>query len=186
MLQKFNLLVSTSRGNERRTCREMWYLLNELGDKNPQVDITPTVGLIVAYTSIKPLKVIAGIREILRNKPWEIRYTLRITPIDKTVQAEINEIKKNAFKLAIKIKPDESYRITVRKRHSDLRSKDIIEAVASGISRKVDLKNPSKILLIDILSSVAGISLIKPDSYMSIEKEKENTKKVREEPSSQL
>ena len=119
------------------------------------------------------------------NRPWEIRYALRITPIEKNVQADIIEIKKIALKLAAKIKSDESYRVTVRKRHSDLRSKDIIEALASNISRKVDLKNPSKILLVDILSSVAGVSLIEPDSYLSIEKEKENTKKVREVPSSQ-
>ena len=185
MLQKFNLLVSTSRGNERRTCREIWYLLNELGDKNPEVDVTPAVGLIVAYTSITPVKAINGIREILENRPWEIRYALRITPIEKTVQADIVEIKKIALKLASKIKSDESYRVTVRKRHSDLRSKDIIEALASDISRNVDLENPSKILLVDIISSVAGISLIEPDSLLSIEKEKGNSTRVRGEPSSQ-
>jgi tRNA acetyltransferase TAN1 len=184
MLQKYNLLISTSRGNERRTCKEMWYLLNELGEKNPEVDVTPAVGLIVAYASIKPLKAISGFREILRNRPWEIRYALRITPIEKTVQANITEIKEITRKLAAKIKYDESYRVTVRKRHSDLKSKEIIEAVASEIPRKVDLKNPSKILLVDILSSIAGISLIEPDSILSIEKEKETTKKVREEPSS--
>lgn len=184
MLQKFNLLISTSRGNERRTCKEIWYLLNELGDKNPEVDVTPAVGLIVAYTSIKPLKAISGFREILGNRPWEIRYALRITPIEKNVQADIIEIKKMARKLAARIRSDESYRVTVRKRHSDLRSKDIIEAVASEIPRKVDLKNPSKILLVDILSCIAGVSLIEPDSYLSIEKEKYNTKRVREEPSS--
>ncbi|WP_455368235.1 THUMP domain-containing protein [[Eubacterium] cellulosolvens] len=184
MLQKFNLLISTSRGNERRTCKEIWYLLNELGDKNPEVDVTPAVGLIVAYTSIKPFKAISGFREILGNRPWEIRYALRITPIEKNVQADILKIKKIALKLAAKIKPDESYRVTVRKRHSDLRSKDIIDALAPDIPRKVNLNNPSKILLVDILSSIAGISLIEPDSYLSIEKEKENTKQVREEPSS--
>lgn len=184
MLQKFNLLISTSRGNERRTCKEIWYLLNELGDENPEVDVTPAVGLIVAYTSIKPLKAISGFREIMGNRPWEIRYALRITPIEKNVPADIIEIKEMARKLAARIRSDESYRVTVRKRHSDLKSKDIIEAAASEIPRKVDLKNPSKILLVDIISSIAGVSLIKPDSILSIEKEKCNTKRVREEPSS--
>jgi len=184
MLQKFNLLISTSRGNERRTCKEIWYLLNELGDKNPEVDVTPAVGLIVAYTSINPFKAISGFREILGDRPWEIRYALRITPIEKTVQANIIEIKRITRKLAAKIGSDESYRVTVRKRHSDLRSKEIIEAVASEIPRKVDLKNPSKILLVDILSCIAGVSLIKPDSHLSIEKEKYNARRLREEPSS--
>jgi tRNA acetyltransferase TAN1 len=155
-----------------------------LGDKNPEVDVTPAVGLIVAHTSIRPLKAISGFREILGNRPWEIRYALRITPIEKTVQANIIEIKNIARKLADKIRSNESYRVTVRKRHSDLRSKDVIEAVASEIDRKVDLKNPSKILLVDIISCIAGVSLIEPDSSISIEKEKYNAKRVREEPSS--
>jgi tRNA acetyltransferase TAN1 len=172
MLDRFNLLVSTSRGNERNACREIWYLLNELGDKSPEVDITPAIGLVVAQTSIEPLEAASKIRSILRERPWELRYVLKITPVERIVQADLAEIASLSHELSQKIRADESYRVTVRKRHSELSSKDIIEAVASKIDRRVDLENPDKILLVEIISHLAGLSVITPQDTLAVEKEK--------------
>jgi len=44
LLKDFNLIVSTSRGNERNTCSEMWYLLGEVGDRGSTVEPTPAIG----------------------------------------------------------------------------------------------------------------------------------------------
>lgn len=172
MLERFNLLISTSRGNERNACQEAWYLLNELGDKNPGVDITPAVGLAVAYTSIEPLEATSKLRGVFENKPWELRYILKITPIERVVKADLTEIAKLAHELARKIGADESYRVTVRKRHSKLRTKDIVDAAAAEIDRRVDLEGPDKILLIEVISEVAGLSVISPDDVLAVEKEK--------------
>jgi len=172
MLDSFNLLVSTSRGNERNACREVWYLLNELGDKNPKVEITPAVGLVVAQTSIEPIEATWKIRSVLKEKPWELRYVLKIAPIERIVPADLSEIAKLSEELSEKIKVGESYRVTVRKRHSVLSSKDIVEAAASRIDRHVDLDNPDRILLIEIISNLAGISVITPNDTLAVEKEK--------------
>jgi len=172
MLERFNLLISTSRGNERNACQEAWYLLNELGDKKPDVDITPAVGLVVAYTSIEPLEATSKLRDILENKPWELRYILKITPIERVVRADLAEIAKLAGELGGRIGADESYRVTVRKRHSRLRTKDIVEAAAAEIDRRVDLEHPDKILLIEVISDAAGLSVISPDDTLAVEKER--------------
>ena len=63
MLKDFNLLVTTTRGNEDNACSEIWYLLKEIGDEKAEVDKTGVSGLIAAKTSINPFEVITKFRE---------------------------------------------------------------------------------------------------------------------------
>ena len=50
--------------------------------------------------------------------------------------------------------------------------REIIEEVATEIDRKVNLKKPDKILLIEILGALTGISLIGPNDIIAVTKEK--------------
>ncbi|MEM3580796.1 MAG: THUMP domain-containing protein, partial [Candidatus Bathyarchaeia archaeon] len=151
MIRDFNILATTSRGNEDETCSELWYLLNEIGDSAPVVDKTGVAGLIVAKTIFNPFEVIEKFRRILRERPYEFRYTLRVIPIEKVVRTDIGEIQRAAAELSAKIAPNESFRITVEKRFTETSTRDIIEAAAANIKRKVDLSNPDKILLIEVI-----------------------------------
>ena len=71
-----------------------------------------------------------------------------------------------------KIEDDESYRILIEKRNSDISSKEIITNIANQIKNKVSLDFPDKIILIEILGIVTGISLIKKSDILSLEKTK--------------
>ncbi|HID17594.1 TPA: RNA methyltransferase [Candidatus Bathyarchaeota archaeon] len=172
MIKDFNLLISTSRGNERNACSEIWYLLGELGDKNAEIDTTGIAGLIVAKTGLNPKSVVAGLRKILRDRPWEFRYILKVVPIEKVVKASVEDIAKGALSLIQEISEGESYRVTVQKRHTSLSSVEVVEAVAKHIDRKVDLTKPDKIVMVQILGGRAGLSVLKPDQMLSVEKEK--------------
>jgi len=175
MLDNFNLLISTSRRNERNACSEMWYLLGELGDKAAKVDITPISGLIVANTLLDPIEAINKLRENIKEKPWEFRYILKIVPIQKIVQTSGENIKKVALNLAKKISNQEGYKIAVRKRSTNLSSTDIIDMIAPDIKRKVNLDNSDLILQIEIIGEISGISLIKPNDILSVDIEKRNS-----------
>ncbi len=172
MLRDFNLLVTTTRGNEDNACSEIWYLLKEIGDEKAEVDKTGVSGLIAAKTSIDPFEVIAKFREILKERPYEFRYSLRIIPIERVVKTRLEEIAKVAEELAPRIGENETFRITVEKRFTEISTKDVIEAAASKIERKVNLEKPDKILLIEIVGGLTGISLIKPEDIISVSKEK--------------
>ena len=55
MINDFNLLATTSRGNERPMCNELLYLLkDELGDAEAQTSKTKVRGLIVGKTTLDP------------------------------------------------------------------------------------------------------------------------------------
>lgn len=178
MLEKFNLLVSTSRRNERNACSEMWYLLKEVGDDDAKVDTTLISGLIVGNTLLSPVKAVEELRKLMREKPWEFRYILKVVPIQEIIPTSVEKIKRVALKLADKINDEKKYRITVRKRSTDLSSTNLIEKIAPEIRNKVDLKNPDLILLIEIIGGVTGLSMIKPVSILSIEKGKRSLNSI--------
>jgi tRNA acetyltransferase TAN1 len=172
VMEDFNLLVSTSKGNENNACSEIWFLLGELGDREALVDRTEVSGLIVAKTKLDPFKVVEGLRKILRERPWEFRYVLKVIPIEIVVRTRIDEIKRAAASLHHKILENEKFRVTIEKRHSDISTKDIINAAVENLNRKVDLNNPDKIILIEVLGRLTGISIIKPNDILSVTKEK--------------
>ncbi len=173
MLKDFNLLVSTSRLNERKACSELWYLLREVGDITAVIEPTSISGLIVTKTKLDPIEGIQKLRMILLEKPWEFRYVLKINPIQTLVPTDLDTISCKAVDLAkLYIQEAECFRITVEKRVTQLHSKDLIDSIAPSIDKKVDLVNPDKIILIEIIGSITGISIISPDSILSVEKEK--------------
>jgi len=172
MLRDFNLLATTSRGNEENVCSELWYLLGEVGDSAATVDKTGVAGLVAAKTAFNPFEVIEKFRKILRERPYEFRYTLRIIPIEKVVRTDLGEIQRTATELCSKIGEKEAFRVTVEKRFTEISTREIIEAAAANIERRVDLNKPDKILLIEIIGRLTGISVIKPDDILSVMKEK--------------
>ena len=172
MLDDFNLLVSSARGNEREANSELVYLIGELGDRSAETSYTPVSGLTVAKTSLDPLKVIQNLRSILREKPWEFRYVLKIKPVQKVVPCEIEAIGKAVSERSVAIRDSETFRVSIEKRRSDVSSKEVIDAIAAKIPRKVDLRDPGKIVLIEIIGRVAGIAVIRPDGILGIEREK--------------
>lgn len=172
MLSDFNLLATTSRGNEKQMCAELGYLLKEIGDPAPAIGKTGIRGLVAAKTASDPCEVIEKFRAILQERPYEFRYALRIIPVEKVVRTDLDEIKQVATELAAKIGENETFRVTVEKRFTSFHSRDFIEAAATGIKRKADLENPDKILLIEVVGGLTGMSLIKPSDVLAVVKEK--------------
>ena len=168
----FNLIISCARGMESDACSEAWFLLGEIGDKDPKVEKTEISGLIIAKTSLDPFRAVHKLREMLKRSPEEFRYTFRIIPLQAVIPTRVELIEKVAAELSKRIGEKETFRVTVKKRHTELSTKKIIEAVAKHIDRKVNLEKPDKIVLIEVMGKVTGVSVIKPDDILSVVKEK--------------
>src|SRR3989304_300454 len=116
---------------------EILYLLKEeLCDQAPEASKTGVRGLIIAKTSLNPCEAIGKLRAVLRERPYQFRYALRIIPVEKVVGTDLEEIKKVSMELAARMGEDETFRISVEKRFTQLHARDLIEAVAAGIQRK--------------------------------------------------
>jgi len=171
-LKDFNLIATTYRRAEGQARSELRYLLEQAGDATAIVDRTGISGVIVAKTAIEPLEAIGKLRQILNERSYEFRYLLRVIPAEIVVQTDLKQIQNAVEKLSLKIKENESFRITVEKRFNTISSKDIIEACAADLKRKVDLSKPDKILLIEVVGGLTGLSVIRGDGILSVLKEK--------------
>lgn len=167
---RFNLIVTTFRGQESVAVSELRELLAVLGDEEAVVEMTKISGLITAKTSLDPFQVIEKVGEIAEKESWRISSLLRFIPIEEVVTSKVEEIAEAVGRLAGKIPEDSSFRITVEKRHTQLSSQEIIKAAAEKVERRVDLKNPDWIVLIEVLGAVTGISVLKPNQILSTAK----------------
>ena len=167
-----NLIVTCSRHLEEETEDELVDILDELGDSDVKISVSSMSGIITVETKLDPIEVVRKMKEMVLDEPWSIRYCLRIIPIQKVVETSIEEIEKTISSMSDQIEEKESYRILIEKRNSDISSKEIITKIANGIKNKVSLDFPDKVILIEILGIVTGISILKKSDILSLEKTK--------------
>ena len=167
-----NLIITCARHLEGDAEEEITDILDELGDSDVKISISSMSGIITVQTKLDPIEVVRKMKETLLDEPWSIRYCLRVIPVQKVVETNIEEIEKTISSMSDQIEEKESYRILIEKRNSDISSKEIITKIANGIKNKVSLDFPNKIILIEILGIVTGISILKKSDILSLEKTK--------------
>ena len=167
-----NLIITCARHLEGDAEDEIIDILDELGDSDVKISVSSMSGIITVQTKLDPIEVVRKMKETLLDEPWSIRYCLRVIPVQKVVETNIEEIEKILSSMSDQIEEKESYRILIEKRNSDISSKEIITKIANGIKNKVSLDFPDKIILIEILGIVTGISILKKSDILSLEKTK--------------
>jgi tRNA acetyltransferase TAN1 len=164
---EFNFIATTFRYKEDDLIEELRGIFYEIGELSVIIRATNIDGIVVGYSVMDPVKFIVYLREKLKDVPWEIRYLLRFLPIEKVVLTEISEIKEISIELAKKIPIDDSFKILIEKRHTNLKKINIINEIAPFILRKVDLTDPCWTLLIEIIGKYTGVAVINSDLLFS-------------------
>ena len=167
-----NLIITCARSLESETKNEISKILGELGDQEPEILNVGMRGILMVNTIIEPSKIIDYVKNKMIEEPWLIRYCLRIIPIQMITETEIDKIKQNVIKLKDTIQKNDSYRITIEKRNTDISSTEIITEIANIFPNKVSLNQPDWIVLIEILGNDTGISILKDDELFSLDKAK--------------
>ncbi len=161
------MIVSTYRFGEEDASDEILYLLERFGDAEAVCEITDIKGILLVQTSIKPIDVVQMLRKLAADEPWELHHVMRVIPVSIVVPAQIDEISRAVDELSKKIPEEGRFRVTVEKRHSSLVTKEIIDAIASRIHKKVDLENPDWIVMVQIIGSQAGLAILQCDEIFS-------------------
>ena len=167
-----NLIITCARNLESETKNEIRKILDELGDQEPEILNVGMRGILMVNTIIEPSKIIDWVKNKIIEEPWLIRYCLRIIPIQRITDTEIDKIKQNVIKLKDTIQKNDSYRITIEKRNTSISSNEIITEVAKIFPNKVSLNQPDWIVLIEIIGNETGISILKNDELFSLDKAK--------------
>lgn len=174
----FNLLVTTYRHREYDSVDELKVILQRFGDESPILEIQEVSGIILAFTNLNPFELTSKFRKLLAEEPWQFRYILRTIPIERSFYTNLKNIEIEAENLAIKkININDSFRITIEKRHTSLRSNEIISSIANKLSIcRVSLEKPNWIILVEIIGNKTGISILKELDIFSSIKEKRKSR----------
>lgn len=164
----FNMLVSCPWAMSWAAKQEITRLLKTLGDENPIVKGTLARGIIGVKTSLDPRAVVQELKTIQSNDPTVFQHTLKWVPVDLWVESDLDSMREAVRSLKDMIRQGERWRMTVEKRRYTLHHKiDIIRELAELVDEQVDLKNPDRIVRIDILGKYAGLSVLSPQEIFS-------------------
>jgi tRNA acetyltransferase TAN1 len=122
-----------------------------------------------------PKALLSFITEFVRSEPFKVRFIMRIIPVHKVVDTEMKDIVKAVKDLAPAIGPGETFRITIEARDSPYTDKELINAIADAVDRKVNLNSPDKVVLLEVFGEYSGVSVISPNDIVSIQKLKRAT-----------
>ncbi len=117
-----------------------------------------------------PKALLSFITDFVRSEPFKVRFILRVIPVDRVVDTKLGDIVKAVKELAQAIGPGESFRITIEARDSPYSDKELIDAIADAVDRKVSLDAPDKVVLLEIFGEYSGIGIISPHDIVSIQK----------------
>jgi len=164
----FNLLVSCPWTMIWRAKREIADVLKLLGDEKPAVKRTIARGIIGVKTRLDSREVIRGLQKLFIKDPLAFQYTLKWVPADFWTHSDMDSMKEAVMNVREKIREGERWRMTVEKRRYTRYHKiEIINELAELIQEKVDLKNPDKIVRIDIIGKYAAVSVLSPKEIFS-------------------
>jgi tRNA(Ser,Leu) C12 N-acetylase TAN1 len=172
------LICSCTRTFERSSSSELYYLLNDVfGYKDVKVSpIRNIPGLSIAAFSEDSILVLQKIKAVFEKDKTILQYTLKIVPIQYRVISELESYTQIAKIFAEKIQNNDTWKINIRRRHSQLSRDAIISSIADEINKgKVQLESPKYYIIVEImgkwtyfaLSPIAELSLARenPSEY---------------------
>jgi len=168
----FNLILSTSRHHEFDAQSEFHVILKSFRDPNPISQITSLSGILIARTNLDPFQVVARMKRLVHEEPWNVRFILRMIPVEIALfGAGITNIKEASKRLSSKMKASDTFRITVERRHTPMTSSDVISNIGSAFDNAVDLENPTWLVLVEIIGKMVGVSILRPYEIFSLVRE---------------
>jgi tRNA acetyltransferase TAN1 len=169
-----NLIVTSAKGLEARASAEFKEIALLSGIRKLTIDRSAYDGIIEVDVE-NPKALLTFITDFVRSEPFKVRFIMRIIPVDRVVDTKINAIVKAVKELSSVITPAETFRITIEARDSPYSDKELIDAIADAVDRKVNLDSPDKIVLLEVFGEYSGVSVISPQEIVSILKLKRAT-----------
>ena len=130
-------------------------------------------GVSLLHTKQSPKKIVKSLSETCKDEPYKFKYTFRWIPVDKWCNSKITDMVSAMDEIDKKIGEHESWKMDVGKRGYEGDTMELIMKLTESINKPhVNLKNPDKIIKVEIVGDRTGISLLDKDEYLNIAKMK--------------
>ncbi|MBI3859240.1 MAG: THUMP domain-containing protein [Thaumarchaeota archaeon] len=164
-----NLVVTSAKGLEARASAEFKEIALLSGVRKFSVERSAYDGILEVEAE-NPKALVAFLSDFIRAEPFKVRFIMRVIPVDGVVDTKLDQISKAVKDLAPSISSTETFRITIEARDSPYSDKELIDAIADVVDRKVSLDSPDKIILLQIFGEYTGISVLAPRDILSVPK----------------
>jgi tRNA(Ser,Leu) C12 N-acetylase TAN1 len=160
-MENYNLLVTYQPNRAGMAEREVRRCINEAGDRVVELTSSCIRGVFCIETSGDAKQTVSAIREEFREDPGTLTNTFHWIPVDLWVKATLDDMAEAAHELAKGIGENERWMMHMHKRRHDMTSEELVLALTEPISKgKVDLRRPDKIIAVEVLGGMAGMSLV--------------------------
>ncbi len=164
-----NLVITSAKGLEARASAEFKEIALLSGIRKVSMERSAYDG-VVEVEAENPKNLIAFLANFVRSEPFKVRYIMRVIPVDKVVDTKMEAITKAVKELSAHIAEGETFRITIEPRDSPYSEKQLIDAIADVVDRKVSLDSPDKVVLLQIFGEYACVTVTAPHDILSISK----------------
>ncbi|GAF85300.1 unnamed protein product [marine sediment metagenome] len=144
-------------------------LLREVGVTEIEKKPLLISGLVLIKLTKDPIAVVRDLRAILKDDPWRLKVVYKIKPLEILVDTRLDLLGEAVDEFVSRIQPDESFKIELRRRFHNIKSEVLIAELAQRFENPVDLENPKKILLVEVLGSNTGIAVCLPTDIISLQ-----------------
>ena len=164
-----NLIVTFDPSHAGKAKEEVNALLTEVKEK-PKFLKSEIDGLF--FLKVKdPKAATKKLAQECKKSPDKFEVTFHWMPIDKWCSSKMEDMSKVLKSIDGKMKPDESWKMDMSKRQYEGETPDLIIKLTDNIDKpKVDLKNPQKIIKVEIIGKQAGISLLDASENLDVSK----------------
>jgi tRNA acetyltransferase TAN1 len=164
-----NLILTSQKGSEAKASAEFKEIALQHGIKKLHVEKSDFDGLLEVDIE-DPRGFVAFLRDYVRSEPFRVHFIQRVIPVDIVVDTTLEQIKEAAKHLSEQIGEAETFKIEIDERDSPYTRRELIDAIADVVDRKVSLESPEKVLQIEILGEYSTLCIARPDEMISITK----------------
>lgn len=166
-----DLLISYAWSHFYRAKPETIRILKRFGDPAPRIEKTGVMGIAIAHTCLDNREVVKRCRALWESEPQDsFEFAVKWVPADYWCATSLDAMKRVIDShIKDRIRDNQTWGMKVYKRRwQQYHTIEIVEYLAAGIRKKVDLGNPDWILWVDVIGRETAISLLRQDEIFSI------------------
>ncbi|OPY31997.1 MAG: hypothetical protein A4E32_01605 [Methanomassiliicoccales archaeon PtaU1.Bin124] len=168
-MEESNILVTFHPNEKERAKVEIRELLKEVNHPAQSIVPVSVEGVYAVRIFEDGKEAISKLKSLCMSRPSKFRFTFHWVPIDQWVPARLDKMQETARELGKGIGRSERWKMHLHKRHSPEHAEELIIRLTDPIDRGVvDLKHPDKIVVVEIIGEMAGMSLAKVDEILDV------------------
>jgi len=168
-MDSYNLLVTYHGGLEGLGETEVRTRLQEAGAGLEELKRSDIEGVFLLRVSGDPKKVVSDVRTLCIGSPDLFQETHHWAPVEKWVRTDPSEMARTAAELGSGIATDDKWMLVLHKRRTQMHTMELIKLLTDPIERgKVDLKNPDKMLVVEVMGEMTGMSLVTKEQLLDV------------------